>query len=142
MEFIPDKDNLYLRVCAFHFDRNGNIQNEAFEPRKPRRQHERDDCGKKSVDWNRYSTPLDTISRTEVNQCKNCCSLKVSIVRDAALLVEYLPTIDNPAHALYHSCIPLIEPRPACVDKPLFEQPSDGQLDALRINAKLEILNV
>jgi hypothetical protein len=134
-EQIPDTDELYIRICKFHFNKAGKLQRFAFEPRKPPASRI-DDCGKKSVDWSKVSSPQGTIDRTENHQCKQCYSLSVGGVRGIGLLVEHLPIRnhptmpDNPAHSVYHSPLPLKVPRVACEDDG-YEQPSEEQLDAL-----------
>ena len=137
MESIPNKDDLYIRVCDFHFDRRGNIKNEAFEPRKPHNSGKNDDCGKKSVDWCRYSTPEETIARTDNPKCKRCYSLSVGSVREIGVLVKHQPILnhsslpDNYAHSIYHSSQMLVVTRIAC-ESDGYEQPSEEQLDKLR----------
>ena len=131
MESIPNEDNLYIRVCRIHFDPSGNVRNEAFEPRVPHSRRGYDDCGNKSVDWNKYSTPDETVSRDTSGNCRQCYSLGVGGVRAIGLEVDYLPLDENKAHSTYHSLIPQIEPRESCKEKKAYEQPEEQQLDEL-----------
>jgi hypothetical protein len=136
-EFIPDVDNLYLRVSQLDFDTRGNLKPDALAPRvaPPRKT---DDCGRKSTNWSRHSTPQSTIDEdtSHDRQFNQCAILGVGTVRKVALIVEHCPLTENRAHSIYHTNITQ-EPRRITCNEDSYAQPSEEQLDTLARYAEI-----
>lgn len=122
-EDIPNDDELYIRLCDFHFD-NGRLLPTAFEPRL-----DPDDCGVKSANWSKYSTPIETMGSTANPYCnKKCAKLEVSFARDIGLEVDHYPTKENLAHSGIHTEFSQQPLRNGCKKGTSFSQPSRKQL--------------
>jgi hypothetical protein len=88
-EQVPDSDALYYRV-HIHRARRGRLAPAIF--------HEQD--GSMSMDWSKYSTPSDTLSRARKPPENGVVTLRVQSVREIGLAVVHSPDVvrRNRAH--------------------------------------------
>ncbi len=94
-EEISDKDSLFRRICKTMLE-GEQILPAAFKVRPQ-------DKGCISVDWEKYSTPYDTIKRSIVKDYNGCISVKAGNVRSIELEVEHKPSKDNRSHSVIHT---------------------------------------
>lgn len=91
-EFIPDNDNL-LRRISNEMVKNGKVQPLAFDLRPK-------DRGCLSVNWDKYSSPEETIKQSTDPKYSGCLSINAGSVRKNELSVEHEPSINNRAHSI------------------------------------------
>jgi len=142
VEEILDHQELYVRVSTrYDFNPKGNVTPDAFRPRvnPPKK---KDDCGCKSSDWCKYSSPPKTIDEAELSEkpYTRCAILNVGSVRKTELMVRHKPSLypPNKAHAVYHTkelILPTSD-RPLC-SRGFYKQPTEQQLDGLAKSASI-----
>jgi hypothetical protein len=114
LELIPDADHVFMRAHK-GFIRNGELQPGVF------RQHGNDGM---SVDWNKYSTAIDTKNRGRNPENNAVVQLNAGAIRfQVGLDVTHAPLGANRAHAV----VPLPAP-----DTP---ELVEARLKLLRISA-------
>lgn len=87
-EHIPDTDRLYFRVHLQYVKQDGTVGPSAFENRG----------AAMSVDWSKYSTPIETRNRARRPESNGVVALQVGLVRTIPQDVEHSPVATNRAH--------------------------------------------
>jgi hypothetical protein len=88
-EEIPNHSMLYMRVHWRDLGDDGSPHVGAF----------RDHCGSMSTDWDKYSTPLETLNRARVPRRNAIIEMNVEDVRSIPeQSVQHCPLPENRAH--------------------------------------------
>jgi hypothetical protein len=88
IEDIPDQDLVYYRVHKIYLS-NGKPNLGAF----------REIGEAMSVDWCKYSTPAESVSRAKIPEDNGIVSFVVKDLRTMRLLVEHSPSKNNRSHS-------------------------------------------
>ena len=87
LEYVPDTDDLYLRVHRAWL-RDGSLGPGVFRNRQ----------GGMSTDWSKYSTPRHTQERARTPSESGVIALRTGSVREIPQRVEHDPLQGNRAH--------------------------------------------
>jgi hypothetical protein len=88
VENISDEDLVYYRVHKIYYNK-GKLQSGVFK----------EQGNAMSVDWCKYSTPDDSISRAKIPEDNGIVSFVVGDLRSLYLDVKHSPSKNNRAHS-------------------------------------------